>query len=233
MPLGYFATEINITEFAIKPNGKVLVRKSTGLNDYGQAAGVVAMPEPSELTIKFNSLGDAQTMALALMGEDSAINIAAGTVNAASPEVLTLSVVDTLYELAHRRVSNVVLKSDDDAVTYLLGTDYEVDSELGMVRALSGGAIHAGDTVHASYDYAAMTGRKIEAFTQQMIVCKLVLKGKNLENGRSVICTVDKAQFMSDSAIDLMSDKFVEATLKGNAVTLAGKKSPFTLEYLN
>lgn len=231
--LGYSPVEMNVTEFSIKPSSKSIVRKSTGVENYGQAAGVVTMPEPSELTIKFDSVGDAQTMAMALMGNNLIINIAAGTVSSSTPKVLTLTVLDNFYELTHRKVSNFVLKSDDEAITYLEGTDYEVNSDLGMVRALSGGAIEAGDTVHASYDYAAMSGQKIEAFTKQTIECKLILNGKNLENNRTVICTMDKVQIASDAALNLMSDKFVESSMKGNPITLAGKKSPFTLEYLD
>ena len=50
-----------------------------------------------------------------------------------------------------------MLKSNDGATTYVLGTDYTVDTLTGELTRVKGGGIVAGASVKASYDYADPT----------------------------------------------------------------------------
>ncbi|MGH7865134.1 MAG: phage tail sheath family protein [Candidatus Binataceae bacterium] len=59
-----------------------------------------------------------------------------------------------VVNLAHMGVANVVVKNSAETVTYVAGTDYEVDAVNGLVRAKAGGAITAGASVKIACDYA-------------------------------------------------------------------------------
>jgi phage tail sheath protein FI len=60
-------------------------------------------------------------------------------------------------KLAHGAVAALVVKSNDGATTYVLGTDYTVDTLTGELTRVKGGGIAAGASVKASYDYADPT----------------------------------------------------------------------------
>jgi Bacteriophage tail sheath protein len=56
--------------------------------------------------------------------------------------------------LAHMGVSNVVVKNQAGTTTYVAGTDYSLDAINGVITALGGGAIAAGEAVTVSFDFA-------------------------------------------------------------------------------
>jgi hypothetical protein len=89
-------------------------------------------------------------LGLALYGASSSTTT--GTVTL---ETITPTVIDSWYALAHVNVSAVVLKDIATGMTtYVLGTDYEVDTDSGMVHVLTGGAI-AALGFKAAYSYGA------------------------------------------------------------------------------
>ncbi len=68
-----------------------------------------------------------------------------------------VAVRDAWVCLGKQNVSSLVAKDSTNATTYVLDTDYELDVESGMFRALSTGAIADGATVNTTYSHAAMT----------------------------------------------------------------------------
>jgi phage tail sheath protein FI len=56
--------------------------------------------------------------------------------------------------LAHMGVSNVVVKNQAGTITYVAGTDYTLDATGGVITAIQGGAITAGEAVTVSFDFA-------------------------------------------------------------------------------
>ncbi|MDN5924462.1 MAG: hypothetical protein L0H70_05625 [Xanthomonadales bacterium] len=50
-----------------------------------------------------------------------------------------------------KNVTTVTVKDDTDATTYVLNTDYTVDTATARISIIAGGAITDGDTVHAGY----------------------------------------------------------------------------------
>lgn len=59
--------------------------------------------------------------------------------------------------LVHGAIANLVLKSNDNATTYVVGTDYTVDPLTGKLTRVKGGGIVAGGGGKAGYDYADPT----------------------------------------------------------------------------
>lgn len=76
---------------------------------------------------------------------------------AVAAESVVLDAINGLGKLAKGAVSSLVLKSADLATTYTMGVDYTADPAdlvLGQFRRKAGGAIAAGATLKASYNYA-------------------------------------------------------------------------------
>lgn len=72
-------------------------------------------------------------------------------------EVETAGAEDTWYALAHPRIvpGTVVVTSNPAGTTYVEGTDFIIDYELGKIKALTAGAIDANDVL-VDYDYNAI-----------------------------------------------------------------------------
>ena len=71
-----------------------------------------------------------------------------------------------------------LVQDDADTITYVEGTDYELDTTLsddkiGRIKFLEGGTLTDGATVHVSYGYIALTYTLIKAFANTQIVGKL------------------------------------------------------------
>ena len=68
----------------------------------------------------------------------------------------------------------ILVQDDADTITYVAGTDYEIDTTLkddhiGRIKVLADGSIADGDTIHVTYGYAAAVYSKIKAFKQTVI----------------------------------------------------------------
>ena len=72
-------------------------------------------------------------------------------------EAVTFDNATGIAKLAHGAAAALVLKSNDGATTYVAGTDYTVDLAKGVITRKAGGAIPAGASGKASYDYADPT----------------------------------------------------------------------------
>jgi len=106
----------------------------------------------------------------AFLGTDLTVEIPEGT---GTTTTVTVTELDTAYEIGSKYVSNVVVKDETDTTTYVEGTDYTIDSTKGMITALSGGAITAGDVLNVTYDNGAYSEIRIETFTKEKIEGKL------------------------------------------------------------
>lgn len=65
--------------------------------------------------------------------------------------------LDRWVRLANRGISSTTITHTSGSPTYVLGTDYELDNDLGMIRCLSTGAITADQSIKANYTAKVMT----------------------------------------------------------------------------
>lgn len=112
-------------------------------------------------------------------------------------------------------------------------TDFEVTSRNGLIRALSGGNIEAGETVLVSYDYAAVTGLEALGAVQPTIKAKMFLDGVNLVNGKDTEVVVWEVQLKPDSPVDFLADDFNSLELSGTPKTPSGYSAPFRVRQYN
>ncbi len=221
--------KVGIGMLDIKSNVTLTEQTSKGRDDYGQVTASVAINKPADLSLALTEV-DRKGLAIAFMGIDADYTLTAGTVSSVTPEAVTAH-MNLAVRLAHRNVSAVVVKDHTDVTTYILGTDYTLDTRLGMITAI-GSTIKEGDVLHVSYSYAAESGYRIQGAVQPTVRMAIYFDGKNLVDGTPCYVTVYDAQVTPESSIDFLSDKFAEIKLKGRMVTPVGKSEPFLVEML-
>lgn len=88
----------------------------------------------------------------------------AETVQSIDPAVasdLTAS-LDKWVVIGKYNITGLVVKDETDVTTYVLDTDYEVDTKAGLLRALSSGAIGDTDVLHLTYATPALNSYLID-----------------------------------------------------------------------
>ena len=100
--------------------------------------------------------------------------------------------------------------------TYELNTDYEVDYNAGMIKALSTGAIAADQVMEVDYSYNDYTGYKVEANQVTAIHAQLRLIGKNVVNNDDVEVLVHKASLIPTGGINWITDDYATLEFTGD-----------------
>lgn len=218
----------NADKFEIKAEAEVIEQISKGRDTYGQVLASATLAKPSTLSITLNQL-DRKALAMAFLGEDSDVSVTGASV---TDEAITAK-RDKFVDVAHRDISAVVVTNDTGVTTYVLDTDYTVHARLGMIQALSTGAITQDQSLLVDYSYASESGYRVKGGTQPTIKAKLKLDGKNFANGKACIVEVYEAQLAPDSPVDFLSDEFSVLELSGTMITPDGEDHPFYLDQLD
>lgn len=216
-------------KFEIKPNTELKEQVSRGKTTYGQVIESVAIQKPADLTVKLNEL-DKEGLTLALLGTSAAWSQGSGTITAET----IVAVHDTWVALSKKNfsVAGFVVTHTSGIPTYVLGTDYDVNYRLGMVRVKSAGAIANGATIKVTGNYQISAGTRIAGATQAQVRAKFILDGVNFADNLPCICTVWEAVLSPDSPFDFLSDGFGNITMKGRLKTPTGKTEPFQVDLL-
>lgn len=213
----------NATKFSLKVDSETKKQLARGRANSGQTLASVTKITGSTISMSLNQL-DHQVLAAAFLGDSVAMTGAGGAIVEEPIE----AVLDKFVELAHGNVTTVVVKdAATGLITYVANTDYEVNARLGMIKALSTGAIIEGEDLEVNYTWAAETGYRITGATKAVVKAKLVLDGKNDYDGEAVVVKVWEAQLTPSSEIDFLADDFAEIQLEGDMLTPAGKSWPF------
>jgi len=220
---------IGVAQLEIKTNSDIKEQTSKDKGLYGQVTASIAIPKPVELSLTIQNF-DRDSLAMALMGDAATLTVGGGTV---TDEVITAK-LGVFVPLLNRNLTSasVVVTNSLASTTYVEGTDYEVNYALGNIMAKVGGSITADQSLKVDYAHGAIDGWKVSGGTVPQIKGEIVLDGRNLDDGKTLVITVDNALLTSESGIDFMSDKFVEFKFKGRANLVAGKTSAFTVEYM-
>lgn len=215
------------SKFEIKPNSDLKEMTSRGRSTYGQVIESVPLPKPADLSVTFSEVNK-ESIAMALFGTGSVLNQGSGSV---TDEAIT-AVLGKWIKLAHGNLATADLVVTDTAATttYALGSDYEINYRLGMIRALSGGLIADATGLKVDYDYNAISGTTIAGGTQTQVRAQFKLDGVNFADQLPVIVDVWEAVLTPDSAFDFLQNDFAEIALKGRLKTPAGKTEPFKVE---
>jgi hypothetical protein len=214
------------SKFELIPESELKEQTGKGRSNYGQVIASAVLPGKTTIKLTINQL-DAENMALALLGD-----VVAGSQTAGSAVAQAVTAIaDRYVELGKYAISAVVVQDVTDTTTYVEGTDYLLNTRLGMIKVLSAGAISDADVLHIDYDYALAAFDTITGGTSPTIRAKLVLDGTNFVTGKNCTVTVLSARLKPTSAVDFLSDDFLPLELEGLCEIPEGATSPFTVVY--
>ncbi len=214
-------------KFAIKTNTEIKEKTSKGLTTYGQVIGSVALQKPAELEITMSQTGK-DGMTMALLGTASALSQGSGSITAEA--IVAKQGYWVQLSKQSFAVAGFSVTHTSGSPTYVLGTDYLVNYQLGMVKVLSTGAIADGATIKVTGTYTAITGTQIAGATQAQVRGAFLLDGKNYADDNRVIVRVLQAVLSAGDVFDFLSDNFGTVPLKGKMETPTGQSAPFTVD---
>ncbi|MGD9947522.1 MAG: hypothetical protein AB7U29_03470 [Desulfobulbus sp.] len=169
---------------------------------------------------------NAANLAWALSGSAVALTAESGTVES---ESVIAPAAGAYKDLTHEGVSNVVVKDATDATTYVAGTDYTVETTLGLITIIESGSISEGDTLHVGYTYAAKSGYQVDIGSN--VTIRVAIKAHLYDEFRGTHHTMelDSVVLASNTEINFISeeDSTGEELQFGMTLeTLSGRTSP-------
>lgn len=214
----------NAVNFVINP--PTLEKKELiGMRRANYAQTIKSVIIKNEQEIKFTLTDiNRKNLALAMFGSDSVFSQEAGN-NTASPEEIVAR-LDKWVKLSKRNLDSsegnkpVVKDKATGLITYVEGTHYEIDYQVGRIYALSTGTITEGLALTVASKWLAVTGGfNIQANTANKFEVFLRLIGKDQANQRDCEVIVHKAQIEPSGDMNWLTEDF--ATLEFNGKILA------------
>ena len=218
-----FIKLLNAKEFKITvEEADTKSRKSYGRSNYMATIQSYATPGDHSLSVVSDEF-DRDTLAMAFLGSSASVAVTAG--NVASAPITP--VLNQWVEFSDSPVKpNTVV---DAAATAILGTDFEIDGQGGMLKAIT----PAGVAVTAiKYDRLAATGYVISAQTTASMRAKVRLLGVNLTSGEKVKFEAESVNLTPSGDINLLADDFNTFTMAGGLELATGKTAPYKLTVL-
>lgn len=211
-------------KLAIQPQVETLESTSKGRYDYGQVLESVNLAQPTQFSLELKEVtGDVLTMAF--LGTDSSFTQASGTLTAAS---VTVTKKGPWLPLGKKNLDDLVSVTNEGAtVTYVEGTDYELNRPLGWIRVLEDSVIAVDAVLKVTGGYAAATGKKITGSTKTEVRASIWFDGINQADGLQCTVEIFEAVLSADNEFDFLADDFGVVALSGNLKTPAGKSGPY------
>ena len=226
---GDFVGPMEGTKFEIKPNTELKELSSRGRDSYGQVIESVPLSQPADFTVDLPEVNK-QTLLLALLGTESAINQVSGTLTA---EDVVVTSKDAWLDIGKQNITALTVKDDTGVTTYVEGTDYALNKRMGWLKILPASLIAKDATITVTGAYGAVAGALIRGATQSQIRAKFRFDGVNQADRLPVIVDVYEAIISADSAFDFLADDFATLSLTGRLKTPVGKTEPFAVQMLN
>jgi hypothetical protein len=217
------------TKFEIKPNVELKELSSRGRSSYGQTIESVALAQPADFTVELPEVNK-ESLSIALLGTSSAISRAAGTVT----DEVVIAKKGAWVRLVQENitVAGFVVTNAGATVTYVLGTDYEVNYRMGLIRCI-GSTITEDQSLRVDYAHSLVTGTKIAGATNAQLRAKFLLDGKNFADDLPCQVEVFEAIIAADSAFDFLSSEFATVSMPGRLKTPVGMTEPFVVRLLD
>lgn len=219
---------LEVEKFEIKTNNERKEKLSRRKATYNQPYVSYGLPQPSDFAITF---GEVTGRIFALMLAASVENLSAAAAPFTDVEVTTVEDVWVPTGKTYISKSGFTVKNSAGDVTYVLGTDYAMDWELGLIKRLPGSAISAAVKLAGTTE--AITGMRLKGAQNYNQVMRLKLNGINLVTKRRMILQAPQGSVASETAYDFMSGDFASAALTGRLEIASGWDCPYLLDYLD
>lgn len=211
-------------KFEIAASADLKEQISKGRYTYGQVTAAASIPKPTDFNVDFAQI-DRTTMAIALQGSSVKTTQVVQTITAV-PVVASLGGwVETGY--SNINPTGFAVKDTAGTLTYDLGVDYEINFEMGLLKALEGGAIIEAESVKITGATLAGATIVISGATDPQIRAKFLFDGINYVDGSPCKVECYEALVSSSAAFDFLASDFNKASLKGRLVTPPGGSTPF------
>lgn len=213
-----FLTLGDCEKVTLDPKPKEISRKSGEV--FGGDYAIIHMIDSITLKLSQSDFTRAN-VTRALFGEDSVIPAQTFTGVAKSARKAE-------YIPLCANPKNVVVKSSDDAITYVQGTDYKVNQ--GGIVIIDGSTIPNVDPVVGTpikVSYSAPERYKIEAFIQNdvMLEMQLLVTNNATAARKASVFHLFKVKFSPTASLDLVSDKLGSLTVDGRLLIDATRAS--------
>lgn len=174
---------------------------------------------------------NAANLAWALSGTATAMTGTADTVTAAAH---TLGLPGEWTQIGgatpRRNISAVTVTSDPAGTTYVLDTDYTLDTTLGLITPIAGRPLAAGDVdVLITYTYAAEADYRIQIGTNVQIRVAILAHLYDEFRQRNYIMELDSVVLAASQEINFISEEDSTGELIQFSMTLetlSGASSP-------
>lgn len=213
------------SKFSITPKSNVKNAVSKGRDSYGQVIETVVVPDVPEFAIDLTEVNKV-TLAIALLG-DSVVNTAvSGTLAAVS----VTAALDGWVDIGHVNLGEMTVTNTGATTTYVEGTDYIINPNLGWLKALVGGAITDNEALKVSGPYTALDETVISGMTDSQLRVRVTFDGQNLVDGSPLIITVYEVVLGGKDTIDFLLSDFNKVSLSGSMKTPAGFVAPYIVK---
>lgn len=224
---GVIPTELDgpffINKFELQPAVTLLDNKSKGKTSYGQNIATVALPEPSQFIVEMKN-ADRQGLVLALAGADGAFTQVSGSLTAVDVAAKKGKWVSVGKQ---GLTGNPTLTNTGATTTYVLGTDYIVNADLGLIKVLPTSAIVENAVLKFTSTYGALDGFRIRGAVNSQIRARFLFDGKNYVTGKPFQAEIFQGVVAASAAFDFLAEQFNPIPLTGRMETPTGKTEPF------
>ncbi len=148
---------------------------------------------------------------LALLGGDTIATTAQGDGNINNAVVIARLDKYVKEGMTYRDLfaGSIVVTDATGVVTYVEGTDYTVDYDIGRIRALSTGDITEGESLRVDYSYQASSYPTIQASTRIVMEGLVRFRG-NGEQGTNFEIVAHKVKLAVTGDIPFISDDWAQ-----------------------
>jgi hypothetical protein len=201
----------NVDKFELNPSVTTLEKKSSMSGARGTYKEVVT-GTALELALTLSEFA-AENLALALLGDSKVFTQTIATV---TDESLGTTNSKKGYALDTGKKKITVTGVKVGAVSAVLGTDYSVDSESGLITVLpTATVIVDGSTVLWSGSAPAIAGTQIQALSNVNVMAAIRFRSATDATGPRFDAEVYKTSLAPDAALSFLSDTWGEISLKG------------------
>lgn len=202
----------NVTELTINVSNTKQEHKESMTGNRGVDETIIKEIKP---TIKFKAESiSLSNLALAFYGTSA--NEAGAAVTA---EIHKVGDAGTFVPLAHPAVTLVVVKVGDTAdaasTAAVLGTDYNLDADFGVIHPIVGGALAKGKFISVAYTYG--TTLRMDALNVAVPPEKMIrFDGLNTVNGDLSLVELYRCKLEPIQTFSLINDDFANMDFTGN-----------------
>ena len=126
--------------------------------------------------------------------------------------------------------ANLSAGDNSGGTAYTIGTDYEIDDKLGLVRPIATGGL-TQINAFASYSHGAVTGERIEVGSDITTRARLVLRGVNDADGSPMEWEAYRAVLTPSGALNLMASEPMQAEFALKFETPDNQDHPVRIDY--